>query len=183
IDYDMRHGYRGAQQVLWPQNGMPWDTEQILSKLKTLQVYGPLNPGVVLSSDAGRAQVMLKDGSTIDLTMDSMRWARKFISDRAMGPAPRAVNGVVHAGEQIWVRQNKDRWMLSQIPDVNSALVALNPADGAVIALVGGFDFELSKFNRVTQSLRQVGSSIKPLLYTAALDKGLTLSSLLNDLP
>ena len=183
IDYDMRHGYRGAQQVLWPQNSAAWDTEQILSKLKTLQVYGPLNPGVVLSADANRAQVMLKDGSTIDLTMDSMRWARKFISDRAMGPAPRAVNGVVHAGEQIWVRQNKDRWMLAQIPDVNSALVALNPTDGAVIALVGGFDFGLSKFNRVTQSLRQVGSSIKPLLYTAALDKGLTLASLLNDLP
>ncbi|MCP5821422.1 peptidoglycan glycosyltransferase/peptidoglycan DD-transpeptidase MrcA, partial [Klebsiella pneumoniae] len=80
IDYDMRHGYRGAQQVLWPQNSAAWDTEQILSKLKTLQVYGPLNPGVVLSADANRAQVMLKDGSTIDLTMDSMRWARKFIS-------------------------------------------------------------------------------------------------------
>lgn len=183
IDYDIRHGYRGAQQVLWQQNTTPWDTEQILSKLKSLPVYGPLHPAVVLSADASRAQVMLKDGSTIDLTMDGMGWARKFISDRAMGPAPRAVNGVIHTGEQIWIRQSKDRWVLSQLPDVNSAFIALNPGDGAIIALVGGFDFELSKFNRVTQSLRQVGSSIKPLLYTAALDKGLTLSSLLNDLP
>ena len=183
IDYDIRHGYRGAQQVLWQQNTTPWDTEQILSKLKSLPVYGPLHPAVVLTADASRAQVMLKDGSTIDLTMDGMRWARKFISDRAMGPAPRAVNGVIHTGEQIWIRQSKDLWVLSQLPDVNSAFIALNPGDGAIIALVGGFDFELSKFNRVTQSLRQVGSSIKPLLYTAALDKGLTLSSLLNDLP
>ncbi|EQB6624574.1 penicillin-binding transpeptidase domain-containing protein, partial [Escherichia coli] len=75
------------------------------------------------------------------------------------------------------------KWWLAQVPDVNSALVSLNPQDGAVKALVGGFDFNQSKFNRVTQALRQAGSNIKPFLYTAAMDKGLTLATILNDLP
>lgn len=74
------------------------------------------------------------------------------------------------------------RW-LAQVPDVNSALVSINPQNGAVLALVGGFDFNQSKFNRATQALRQVGSNIKPFLYTAAMDKGLTLASMLNDVP
>ena len=74
-------------------------------------------------------------------------------------------------------------WWLAQVPDVNSALVSINPHDGAVLALVGGFDFNQSKFNRATQALRQVGSNIKPFLYTAAMDKGLTLASILNDVP
>lgn len=74
-------------------------------------------------------------------------------------------------------------WWLAQVPEVNSALVSLNPQTGAVLALVGGFDFNQSKFNRATQALRQVGSNIKPFLYTAAMDKGLTLASMLNDVP
>ncbi|VDZ54301.1 Penicillin-binding protein 1A [Serratia odorifera] len=83
----------------------------------------------------------------------------------------------------MWVRKVDDAWWLSQVPDVNSSLVSLNPHDGAVKALVGGFDFNQSKFNRATQALRQVGSNIKPFLYTAAMDKGLTLATILNDLP
>lgn len=89
----------------------------------------------------------------------------------------------MQAGQQIWVRKVGDSWWLSQLPDVNSALVSINPQNGAIIALVGGFDFNQSKFNRATQALRQVGSNIKPFLYTAAMDKGLTLASMLNDVP
>ncbi|MDT1818177.1 peptidoglycan glycosyltransferase/peptidoglycan DD-transpeptidase MrcA, partial [Acinetobacter baumannii] len=82
------------------------------------------------------------------------------------GATPRKVNDVVQAGQQIWVRKVGDSWWLSQLPDVNSALVSINPQNGAIIALVGGFDFNQSKFNRATQALRQVGSNIKPFLYT-----------------
>ncbi|STL85156.1 Penicillin-binding protein 1A [Escherichia coli] len=90
---------------------------------------------------------------------------------------------VLQTGHQIWVRQVGDAWWLAQVPEVNSALVSINPQNGAVMALVGGFDFNQSKFNRATQALRQVGSNIKPFLYTAAMDKGLTLASMLNDVP
>ncbi|MBI6203441.1 peptidoglycan glycosyltransferase/peptidoglycan DD-transpeptidase MrcA [Providencia rettgeri] len=183
IDYDTRHGYRGSAEVLWKQNETAWTAEQIVEKLKKMPVYGPLMPAVVTSATASEAQVMLADGSQIPITMTGVRWARKFISDTQQGAAPRAVNAVMQVGEQIWVRKVKDNWWLGQVPDVNAAFVALNPNDGAIIALVGGFDFNMSEFNRVTQSLRQVGSNIKPFLYTAAMDKGLTLSSLLNDVP
>ncbi|WP_285317347.1 peptidoglycan glycosyltransferase/peptidoglycan DD-transpeptidase MrcA [Providencia rettgeri] len=183
IDYDTRHGYRDPAEVLWKQNETAWTAEQIVEKLKKMPVYGPLMPAVVTSATASEAQVMLADGSQIPITMTGVRWARKFISDTQQGAAPRAVNAVMQVGEQIWVRKVKDNWWLGQIPDANAAFVALNPNDGAIIALVGGFDFNMSEFNRVTQSLRQVGSNIKPFLYTAAMDKGLTLSSLLNDVP
>lgn len=183
IDYDTRHGYRGPAEVLWKQNETAWTAEQVVEKLKKMPVYGPLMPAVVTSATASEAQVMLADGSQIPITMTGVRWARKFISDTQQGATPRAVNAVMQVGEQIWVRKVKDNWWLGQVPDVNAAFVALNPNDGAIIALVGGFDFNMSEFNRVTQSLRQVGSNIKPFLYTAAMDKGLTLSSLLNDVP
>ncbi|HHR6031183.1 TPA: peptidoglycan glycosyltransferase/peptidoglycan DD-transpeptidase MrcA [Providencia alcalifaciens] len=183
IDYDIRHGYRGPAEVLWSGSQAAWDKEQIIEKLKKLPNYGSLIPAVVTAATNSDANVMLADGSEIQITLAGVRWARKFISDTQQGGTPSAVNKVVQPGEQIWVRQVKDSWWLAQVPDVNAAFVALNPNDGAVIALVGGFDFNMSEFNRVTQSLRQVGSNIKPFLYTAAMDKGLTLASLLNDVP
>ena len=89
---------------------------------------------------------------------------------------------MIQPGQQIWVRQDEEqKWGLAQVPDVTSALVSLNPQDGAVTALVGGFDFSQSKFNRVRQALRQAGSNSQPFLYPAAMDKGLKLASLLND--
>ncbi|WP_446470197.1 peptidoglycan glycosyltransferase/peptidoglycan DD-transpeptidase MrcA [Xenorhabdus stockiae] len=183
IDYDMRHGYRGAQDVLWKPGQLSWNKFKIIDKLKALPKYGPLLPAVVMKSNANQAEVMLTDGSRIELTMAGVRWARQFKTDSLQGPAPQSVNSVIRAGEQIWVRKVNNVWWLAQLPEVNAALISINPINGAVEALVGGFNFELSQFNRVTQSLRQVGSNIKPFLYTAAMDKGLTLASLLNDAP
>lgn len=183
IDYDMRHGYRGPSNVLWKVGEMPWDQQRIVENLKTLPVYGPLFPAVATQSDADRATVVMADGSSVQLPMTGVRWARAFKTDSLQGPLPRKVSDVVKPGQQIWVRKVGDVWWLAQVPDVNSALVSINPQDGAVKALVGGFDFNQSKFNRATQSLRQVGSNIKPFLYTAAMDKGLTLATILNDVP
>ena len=111
-----------------------------------------------------------------------MRWARPYRSDTQQGPTPRKVTDVVQTGQQIWVRQVGDARWLAQVPDVNSALVSINPQNGAVLALVGGFDFNQSKFNRATQALRRWVLT-SPFLYTAAMDKGLTLASMLNDVP
>ncbi|SMG15869.1 peptidoglycan glycosyltransferase/peptidoglycan DD-transpeptidase MrcA [Cedecea sp. NFIX57] len=181
--YDMRHGYRGPSNVLWKVGESAWDKKKITASLKNLPVYGPLFPAVVTLATPDEASAMLADGSSVSLGMEGMRWARPYRSDTAQGATPRKVTDVVQAGQQIWVRKVDDAWWLSQVPDVNSALVSLNPHDGAVLALVGGFDFNQSKFNRATQALRQVGSNIKPFLYTAAMDKGLTLASILNDVP
>ncbi len=183
IDYDMRHGYRGPSNVLWKIGAAPWDQKRIISSLKLLPVYGPLLPAVVTQADAGQAAVMTADGSNIQLAMAGMHWARPYKTDTLQGPTPKKVTDVVQPGQQIWIRKVENDWWLAQVPDVNSALVSIDPQDGAVKALVGGFDFNQSKFNRVTQALRQVGSNIKPFLYTAALDKGLTLATILNDAP
>ena len=181
--YDMRHGYRGPSNVLWKVGETPWDKTKIVDSLKNLPVYGPLFPAVITEASPNEATALLADGSAVSINMDGMRWARPYRSDTAQGPTPRKVTDVVQSGQQIWVRKVDDNWWLGQVPDVNSALVSINPHDGAVVALVGGFDFNQSKFNRATQALRQVGSNIKPFLYTAAMDKGLTLASVLNDVP
>ncbi|GKX55537.1 carboxypeptidase/penicillin-binding protein 1A [Leminorella grimontii] len=183
IQYDMRHGYRGPAEVLWKASDPAWEKDQIVAALKKLPNYGPLIPAVVTQTEAQQAIVMLANGETQALPFSGMRWARPFINDRAMGASPRKVTDAVAVGQQIWIRKGKDSWLLAQVPSVNSALVSLDPNTGAVKAVVGGFDFNQSKFNRVTQSVRQVGSNIKPFVYAAALDRGMTLSTILTDLP
>ncbi|BES83178.1 carboxypeptidase/penicillin-binding protein 1A [Pectobacterium araliae] len=183
LAYDMRHGYRGPSKVLWKVGEGVWDQAKMIAALKALPVYGPLSPAIVTSTTADNAIAILSDGSNIALPMTGMRWARAYRSDTQQGPTPKRVTDVVQAGQQIWVRKVNDDWWLAQVPDVNSAIVSLNPKNGAIEALVGGFDFNQSKFNRATQALRQIGSNIKPFLYTAAMDKGLTLATILNDVP
>ncbi|RLM25144.1 carboxypeptidase/penicillin-binding protein 1A [Brenneria alni] len=183
LAYDMRHGYRGPTKVLWKIGESAWNQARIVTTLKSLPVYGPLLPAVIIDTDSDKATAMMADGSNISLPMAGMRWARPYRSDTQQGPTPKRVTDVVQTGQQVWVRKVDDEWWLAQVPDVNSALVSINPTDGAVEALVGGFDFNQSKFNRATQALRQIGSNIKPFLYTAAMDKGLTLATILNDVP
>jgi len=183
MDYDMRHGYRGPANVLWKRGEAPWDTQKIVDSLRALPTYGPLAPAAIVSASPQEATALLGNGTSVSLHLDGVRWARPWISDTQQGRTPGKVTDVVQAGQQVWVRQVNDTWWLAQVPDVNSALVSINPQDGAILALVGGFDFNQSKFNRATQALRQVGSNIKPFLYTAAMDKGLTLASILNDVP
>lgn len=183
MNYDMRHGYRGPANVLWKVGQNPWGQAEILKTLKALPVYGPLIPAVITAASSDEATATLRDGSNVTLNLAGMRWARPYKSDTVQGRTPKSVTEVVQAGQQVWVRQVGADWWLGQVPDVNSSLVSLDPHNGAVRALVGGFDFNQSKFNRATQALRQVGSNIKPFLYTAAMDRGLTLASILNDVP
>lgn len=183
IAYDMRHGYRGPANVLWKVGEQSWGHSEILKTLKALPIYGPLIPAVITDATREEATATLRDGSSVTLGLAGMRWARPYKSDTVQGRTPQSVTDVVQPGQQVWVRKVDSDWWIAQVPDVNSSLVSLDPQTGAVRALVGGFDFNQSKFNRVTQSLRQVGSNIKPFLYTAAMDRGLTLASILNDVP
>ena len=168
IDYDTRHGYRGAA-VLWKKGESVWDDEKIVDTLRKLPNSEPFVPAAIIGMNKGGAEVMLASGEKTTLNPTALRFAGK--------------KGV-RVGEQIWLRKrDSGEWVLGQIPSVNSALVSLNSDTGAIEAIVGGFSFEQSKFNRATQSLVQVGSSIKPFIYAAALEKGLTLSSVLQDSP
>jgi len=189
LDYDERHGYRGAEKILWKSGQAAWTEEQIVEHLKNEPTYGELSPAVVISTEAKSAQVWVKNQGQFTIDWDHMNWARRFITDERQGALPKSTSEFMSAGEQIWVRNVADDktqgpvWQLSQVPNAQTAFVAMNPENGAVKALVGGFNFIHNKFNRATQSVRQVGSGIKPFIYSAGLDHGLTLASLINDAP
>ena len=183
IDYDIRHGYRGPEKVLWKNNEKPLKAEQIQDALHKYICYSGMCPAVVLESSDKVAKAVLSDNTNIKITFQDMKWARKFINDNKQGAFPKKVNDTLNPGQLIWVKKSGDNWTLAQIPAVNGALVSLDSNNGAIKAIVGGYDFNLSKFNRATQALRQLGSNIKPFVYTATLEKGLTMATLLNDAP
>lgn len=197
-DYDERHGYRGAITQLWRKTpaandpdkasfvpDMGWSEQQIAMHLAGFSAFGPLVPAVVTDIFEQAIAVIDKSGAYRRIEWDGLAWARPYITDSRQGTPPETAADIVQEGALIWIRQrNEDqRWQLSQFPEASSALIALDPNNGAVRALVGGYSFYQSQFNRATQAKRQVGSNIKPFLYSAALDHGFTIASIINDAP
>lgn len=140
--------------------------------------------GLVTRIKGERATVYLGDGQEVELTPAGVRWARANLGDpNRLGGAPRRLGDVVAVGDLIRLQQQDGAWRLAQLPAVEGALVALSPSDGAVKALVGGFDYNRSQFNRAVDARRSPGSSFKPFVYAAALEKGWTPASILDDSP
>ena len=181
-EYDHRHGYRGPEaQIDLEENRTTDSWGEILRPYKPV---AGLTPGLVIEVDEDIALVYKLDGQTIALTLDDMLWARKFISRDRIGFEPKSVSDVVQAGDIIRTRlRNEGRRELAQLPEPEALLISLSPRDGSIKALVGGYDFTRSKFNRVVQSRRQPGSGFKPFIYSAALAKGKTPASVVNDAP
>ncbi|MGD9264559.1 MAG: penicillin-binding protein 1A [Lysobacterales bacterium] len=178
--YDRRHGYRGAEARFdLQESATPQEWAELLRPYKPV---AGLAPGLVTEVDEDLALVYQADGQTIALTLADVQWARKFISRDRVGLEPKAVSDVLQAGDVIRTRLADDgRRELAQLPEAEALLVSIEPYDGAVRALVGGYDYTRSKFNRVVQSRRQPGSSFKPFIYSAALAKGKTTASVIND--
>ncbi len=183
--YDMRHGYRGPEQQLWDFETQPaLSSSEILAKLEPVKEIAPLLTAAVLSVGEQTATVLLKSGEQVTLDWDNLKWARKYITRYRQGFPPKTAADILNPGEQIWLRKNDDgSYLLSQLPEASSALVSLDPNDGRIKAIVGGYSFEQSQYNRAVQAKRQVGSNIKPFIYSAALNNGYTLASILNDAP
>ena len=192
LAYDERHGFRGAVKTVWEQKATPLDEDAMAKHLKKEPSYGELMPAIVTQVKGKTATVNIKNNGTATIPWDGLKWARRFKTDKRQGSSPRRASDILSVGEQIYVRplseETKDDvttivWKLSQVPAANTAFVAMDPNDGAITSLVGGFNFVHNKFNRATQSVRQVGSSIKPFIYSAALYHGKTLASLITDAP
>ncbi len=187
LTYDDRHGYRGPERSLPPPDNGTDPRVQWLEVLSQTQVIASLEPAVVTAVDTTENQVsiLLADGSESYVAWDNGIYrASPYLSESAVGRRPQSVEEVLAVGDLIRVSRNDEgEWVLTQVPAAQAALVSLNPDDGAIISIVGGMGFELSKFNRATQAQRQPGSNFKPFLYAAALESGFTAASLINDAP
>ncbi|MCY1262522.1 Penicillin-binding protein 1A [compost metagenome] len=178
-EYDQRHGYRGPETRLPGQTRDAW--RQAIAQQRTV---GGLEPAIVTQVEKSGIMVMLRDGHEETIAWDNMKWARPYLGNNSMGPLPRQPGDVAQPGDVIRVQRKDDGSLrLSQVPAAQSALVSLDPHDGSIRALVGGFSFEQSNYNRATQAKRQPGSSFKPFIYAAALDNGFTAATLVNDAP
>ncbi|MFN3543359.1 MAG: penicillin-binding protein 1A [Thiobacillus sp.] len=176
-DYDQRYGYRGPEkQITLPADKAQRDAA-IARALEDLVPVSDMLPAVVVSATPKLIRAQLDDGSVVEITGNSLKWVEAWVAakkGRQFGPG--AVVRVQAVGA-------KPQWRLAQLPEVEAALVALDPNSGAITALVGGFDFNRNKFNRVTQAWRQPGSAFKPFIYSAALEKGYTPATLIDDAP
>ncbi len=164
--------------------------DELNELLANVDVIGELTPAIVVSlSDKNEAAqsitVTTLNLGEITIGWDGLDWARPYIDDQTQGADPTLASDIVQEGALVYVRKRPEDqvWQLSQFPDASSAFIALNPFDGSVEAVVGGYSFYHSQFNRATQAKRQVGSNIKPFIYASAIDSGYTLASIINDAP
>ena len=181
LSYDRRHGYRGPERRYQIDD---IDTVDFEVLLEDTPAYGPLEPAVVTEVEEQSFTAVDRFGSVHLVDWDGIRWARPYVSADYRDPAPKSADQVVQIGDLIRLRQTTSGSMaLSQVPDIQGALVALDPWDGAIRALVGGFNFYLKQFNNALLAERQPGSGIKPFVYSAALEQGITPANIFMDAP
>ncbi len=180
MEYDRRHGYRGPLAHVEVQPGQA--PVELLATLEQHPSINLLEPAVVIRVDDRAAKVLLRDGGSLTLDWLGLSWARRAV-DQGIGPEPKRAADVVSIGDVVYVIRTGNTAQLAQPPAAQGALVAIDPTDGAIAALIGGFDFFVSKFNRVIQARRQPGSAFKPFIYSAALENGFTPASVVLDAP
>ena len=178
MEYDRRHGYRGPEAyVTLPADAA--EQESVLERVfQEASDYDNLVTAVVLEASPAEVKAVLADGDIAHITGDGLKFAARSLGDKA------AAGTRIRRGAVIRIaREDKGHWGIVELPQVESAFIAMRPTDGAIYSLVGGFDFDRSKFNHVTQAQRQPGSSFKPFIYSAALEKGFTPATIVNDAP
>jgi len=185
-NYDLRHGYRGPEKQI---NLDPMSNEEDWDKqLSDLPKVADLHVGLVTAVNEDSVALYIGGGQYLTLGWNGLEWARTYKTENKQGPKPHKAGDILQLGDLVRYIESHDKkgisyWRLAQIPAVSGALVAVNPKNGAIMAMVGGYDFFQSKFNRVTQAKRQPGSGFKAFIYSAALENGYTAASLINDAP
>lgn len=182
LKYSRRHGYRGAEDKV---DLSTLSDANLIKKLKSYNTYAGIIPALVIKVEKKQALLRIRQQTApVSLKLEDVKWARKFINENRRGKKIKSVSEVLKTGDIVRLKKNKKgSWQLTQIPKVTGALVSLDPKDGAIRAIAGGFDFTYSKFNRAIQAKRQPGSSFKPFVYSSALAKGFSPASLIDDVP
>ena len=175
-DYDRRHGYRGAERQFD-------SVEEAVAALADEVVIADLMPAAVVEVHEDHIITALGNGARGLVPFATMRWARPHFNEDAMGARPKTPADVVRPGDIIRLQAAGDGWRFGQLPNIQGALVSIDPKSGGVLALEGGLDFALNQFNHALQAARQPGSGFKPFIYSAALDKGVTPASVFMDAP
>ncbi len=198
LAYDRRHGFRGAitqidvEKIVAefvtanPSDELNADTSTSLALQNALSQYPAyryLNPAVVLNTRTDNsAEFFLRDTGKVVVGWEKLKWA-PYVNDNRIGDAPGDITGILKPGDVVYLLETRNGLQLAQLPEAQGAFVALDPRDGATVAMSGGFDYFASKFNRAVQTRRQPGSSFKPFIYSAALENGFTASTIINDAP
>lgn len=178
--YDKRHGYRGPERRMDGELSAEREQE-ILAQTPSV---GGLIPAVVHEVGEQSVVVFTRTFGEVELDWDALSWARPRLDENRRGGEPKTASDILAVGDVVRLKETEEGvWRLAQVPEIEGALVSLDPENGAINALAGGFDFYKSKFNRVTQARRQPGSSFKPFIYSAALEHGYTPATLINDAP
>ncbi len=177
LDYDQRHGYRGPEKQLDLKN----PDESLDKQLDEFEEYGGLIPAIVTSVGEKQIKVHAQNGEDLTISGDGLSLVQRYITDKNKSRVDEKLQ--IRIGSVVRIAKISDSWKVTQLPQVESAFVAMDPQTGAVRALFGGFDFNRNKFNHVTQAWRQPGSSFKPFIYSAALEKGYTPASIVEDEP
>ena len=194
LEYDQRHGYRGpAGRVdlaslesgveAASEAGVGFAPQALATALASYPPSGDLEAALVVSVGETEAAVRRKNGELVRIGWQGLRWARPFFGTDSMGPRPKQAGDVVAAGDVVYIRSAADEWRLAQPPNIQGALVALDPRNGGMRAVVGGWDFRAQQFNHALQARRQPGSGFKPFVYSAALANGITPATIFWDLP
>ena len=178
FDYDRRHGYRGAEAFLDMKNVANDQDETLDELLQDISATEDLQPAVVLQAEAKQVRAYRRGGELVTITGDGLKFAARMIDEKA------PPNKRLRRGALIRVQKDdKGNWQIAQMPEAEAAFLAADPYNGSIRALVGGFDFNRNKFNHATQAWRQPGSSFKPFIYSASLEKGFTPASIVHDEP
>lgn len=176
LDYDRRHGYRGPETFV--ELGKDVTDEKLEDALQDIADSDELYPAIVLEASPKQVKLYRSGGERITIGEEGLKFAARQLADNAQASQRIRRGAVVRIS-----KDEKGRWQFAQMPQVESALVSADPRTGAIRALVGGFDFGRNQYNHVTQALRQPGSSFKPFIYSAALEKGFTAATVINDAP
>lgn len=183
LAYDKRHGYRGPVAELKVGDKGTIDITTWANQLNGYPKSAFILPAAVLGVSESGIEAVLATRQKIKIPFSNMQWAAKQLSAQHLGNPPSSPREVAKVGDVIYVEPGKNDWVFSQLPEAESALISIHPQNGAILSLIGGFDFNLSHFNRATQSTRQPGSNFKPFIYAAALEHGFTAASIINDAP